>query len=298
MPVDLLAPLRWARTGLGDQARAVLSGRDLPGPEVFATHEGNDPGLFGPDSIAWRVHADLSPVVGGLRALFLQALHPLAMAGVAEHSDYRHDPLGRLHRTGWFLAATTYGTRATAETAIESVRRIHGTVTGTAPDGRPYSANQPDLLTWVHACEVDSFLAAYQRYGPGLSGEDADQYLAEMATVAYALGAEWVPETRQELDDYFHDIRPDLGAGGEARQVARFLLVPPLPIVTRGPYAVLVAAAVGLLPGWARGMLRIPTLPGVDPLLVRPAATVLLRTVGWALGEHTIEAAETSRSAA
>jgi len=237
-------------------------------------------------------------VVGGLRALFLQALHPLAIAGVAEHSDYRHDPLGRLHRTGWFLAATTYGTTATAEAAIEGVRRIHGTVTGTAADGRPYSANDPDLLTWVHACEVGSFLAAYQRYGPGLSGDDADAYLAEMARVAIALGAEWVPETRQELDDYFHDVRPDLESTREAVQVARFLLVPPLPIVTRGPYAVLVAAAVGLLPGWARGMLRIPTLPLGDALLVRPAATVLLRTVGWALGSHSIEAAESARSAA
>ncbi len=139
------------RTVRGDHARELF---DSDGPR-----------WFGPDRPIWRVHADASIFVGALRALLLQSLHPLAMAGVADHSDYRADPWGRLQRTARFLAATTYGTEAQAEQACATVRRVHRRVHGIAPDGRPYDANDPHLLTWVHIAEADSFLAAYQRYG-------------------------------------------------------------------------------------------------------------------------------------
>ncbi|MBK5286954.1 MAG: DUF2236 domain-containing protein, partial [Acidimicrobiia bacterium] len=160
----LLAPVR---TVVGHVARSAFGGTPQSGTELeFAT--ATDPGLFGPDSVTWRIHADRSMLIGGLRALLLQVLHPLAMAGVAQHSTYRRDPLGRLARTGRFVAATTYGTTAEAERAITMVTDVHQRVRGVAADGRPYSASDPALLAWVHNVEVDSFLSAYRRYGPGI----------------------------------------------------------------------------------------------------------------------------------
>jgi uncharacterized protein (DUF2236 family) len=148
--------------------------------------------------MTWKVHSHLSTVIGGLRALFVQTMHPLAMAGVADHSDYRKDPLGRLERTAQFVAATTYGTTAEAMHAIEVVRRVHVHVRGIAPDGRPYDASDPALLSWVHNVEVDSFLSAYRRFGPGATDEDADRYVAEMTRVGAALGADQIPPTVAE----------------------------------------------------------------------------------------------------
>ena len=143
--------------------RNLLAGQEGLTEADLATYD--DPGLFGPASVAWRVHGEMSMLVGGLRALLLQTLHPPTMAGVADHSDYRKDPLGRLHRTGRFIGATTYGNTATAEHVIEMVRRIHERVAGTLADGTPYAATDPHLLGWVHVTEVDSFLRAYERYG-------------------------------------------------------------------------------------------------------------------------------------
>ena len=151
--------------------------------------ESEGPRWFGPDRAIWRVHADASIFVGALRALLLQSLHPLAMAGVAQHSDFREDPWGRLQRTARFLAGTTYGTAAQAELACATVRRVHGRVRGTAPDGRPYDANDPHLLLWVHIAEVDSFLAAHQRFGARpLDRAEQDQYVSDLARVARELG--------------------------------------------------------------------------------------------------------------
>jgi uncharacterized protein (DUF2236 family) len=157
----------------------LLGARDPGGtPPALDFATTDDPGLFGPDSVAWRVHADRSMLVGGVRALFLQVLHPLAMAGVAQRSAYREDPLGRLSRTGRFIAATTYGSTAEAEASIAVVRTVHEHVRGTTSDGRPYAATDPALLAWVHNVEVESFLEAYRRYGPGLDDADADHYVA------------------------------------------------------------------------------------------------------------------------
>ena len=142
-------------------------------PADWFRRTADDPGLFTPDSAVWRVHGNRSGLVGGLRALLLQAVHPLAMAGVAQHSDYRRDPWGRLHRTGSFIAVTTYGSTSAAEANIEMVKRIHLRVHGVASDGRPYTASDPHLLAWVHDTEVDSFLArlpALRGRGPGRSG--------------------------------------------------------------------------------------------------------------------------------
>jgi uncharacterized protein (DUF2236 family) len=244
------------------------------------------PGWFGPDSITWRLHQDPSVLLGGLRALMLQTMHPLAMAGVAEHSDYKNDPLGRLWRTSAYVSAVTFGSEAEAEAAIRRVNRAHRTVHGTAPDGRPYSANDPDLLRWVHLAMVDSFLAAYRRYGADrLRADDIDQYLTEQAFVGSKLGIDGCPTSHQELRTYFADLRTagELTASPVARDTVRWLLRVKLSGPTRLPYALLATAAVNSLPAWVRVQLRLPVLPITDRLLVRPAASVLVKTVGWAM---------------
>ena len=290
-----------ARANLAGVIRSVLNeGRPPPTRVVSsapADGEAPDPGLFGPGSVTWRVHAELSMFVGGLRALLVQTLHPRAMAGVAQHSSYRDDPLGRLYRTSVFIAATTYGTRDEAERAVGNVRRIHERVRGTTADGHPYAASDPDLLAWVHDVEVDSFLAAYRRYGGALDDADADRYVAEMAVVGRMVGVPDPPETVAALHAElagFNEVR----ATGEARDAVRFILFPPLPIVARPAHAILAAAAVGLMPAHYRRMLWIPSLPLADPLLVRPATRALLATLGWALGDNPTLAAAEARCAA
>ena len=155
-------------------------------------------GLFGPASVSWRVHGDVtSMMVGGISSLLLQMLHPAALAGVWDHSDFRTDMHGRLRRTARFIAVTTYGGRDEAEAAIARVRRIHDRVSGTLPDGTAYAANDPALLAWVHVAEAGSFLNAWRRYvEPGMTAGDQDRYFAEMAQVARALGADPAPSDR------------------------------------------------------------------------------------------------------
>ncbi len=232
-----------------------------------------------------RVHGDSSMFVAGLRALLLQSLHPLAMAGVAAHSDYRGDPWGRLARTSYFLAVTTFGTAEMAEEAIDRVRAVHQRVRGTAPDGRPYSADDPRLLCWVHVAEVDSFLRAHQRYGARpLDPAECDEYVAQVAEVGEALGASDVPRSREELEQALQEFRPELAGTPAARDAARFLLLqPPLPLTARAPYTLLGATAVSMLPLWARWPLRLPWFPLTEATLVRGAGEVVTRTIRWAL---------------
>ena len=223
--------------------------------------------------------------IGGMRALLFQSLHPLAMAGVAEFSDYRHDPWGRLQRTADFIAATTFGPASEAQKAVDIVHRVHQRVVGTARDGRPYAANDPHLLAWVHIAELDSFLTAHDRYGQQpLVGSERDQFVADAAVIAEALGAENPPETERELRSQLRAFRPELHGTREARDAARYLLVqPPLPLAGRAPYGLICAAAVALMPAWTRIPLRLPWLPVSEAAIVRPAGALVTRTLRWAL---------------
>ena len=285
-------PVEDVRLRLQRSVRSFLTGSPAPAVQPI---DRDDPGLFGPDSITWRVHADPAMFIGGLRALLIQTFHPLTMAGVADHSEYRRDPLGRFQRTVQYVGTTTYGTTAEAERMIRAVRRVHGRVVGTAPDGRRYAANDPHLLDWVHLTEVESFLGAYQRYSTRpLDAEDADRYVAEMALLGQLIGAEQPPTSVAEMQAAMARFRPELHIGRQARDAVRFLLVPPFPLVARPAYGIVAGAAVSLLPSWARRMLWLPIAPGVEPLVVRPAATALMRVLGWALSPQARPLSETA----
>lgn len=272
------------REQLGAAIFARVAGDE--GPERRdRIHGAPGPRRFGPDSAIWEVHADASMFVGGIRALLLQSLHPLAMAAVDQHSGFRGDPWGRLHRTSAFLAETTFGTTADADRAVRIVRAVHGRIEGVAPDGRPYRADDPHLLRWVHVAEVDSFLTAHDRYGRRpLSPQRRDQYVAEAAVVARALGAEEVPTTVAELEAALEEFRPELESTPAARRTARFILVrPPVPLALRAPYSMLAAASVALMPRWTRWPLRLPWLPVTEATAVRVTGEVVTRTIRWAM---------------
>jgi uncharacterized protein (DUF2236 family) len=233
----------------------------------------------------WRVHGDASMFVAGIRALLLQSLHPLAMAGVAGHSGYKGDPWGRLQRTSAFLATTTFGTVEDAEALIERVRAIHEGVRGKAPDGRHYAASDPHLLKWVHIAEADSFLQAYQRYAvTALTPAEADCYVAQLCVVATRLGVIDPPRTVAELDAAVTSYRPELEGTAAARDAARFLLLhPPLPWSARPGYGALAGAAVALLPPWAREHLALPCLPLAERAIALPVGGAATRVIRWAL---------------
>ncbi len=277
------------RLRIGREVRTLIAGENPQVRDLTQPIEG-DPGLFGPDSVTWRVHSDGAMLIGGVRALLFQTLHPLAMAGVAEHSDYKRHPLDRLANTSNFVATTTFGTVEQAEASFALVRRVHERVVGTAPDGRAYSANDPHLLSWVHHAEVDSFLRSYQRYGSApLSAADADRYVDEMAVINDRLGGDESAHSVAELNDWLQSIRPELEAGQQARDAARWLMLAPLPLTARPAFGIIAPAAVGLLPTWMREELKLPNVQALDPLVVQPAARALIRTLTWAI-EGAIEA--------
>ena len=242
-------------------------------------------GLLGPDSVAWRVIGHPVSIVGGLRSLMVQALHPLAMAGVAQHSDYRHRPLDRLRRTSHYVAATTFGDRATADAAAARVRAVHSRVRGIDPvTGTAYSADDPDTQLWVHCVEWHSFLAAYRAYGTSrLSAEEEDRYIAEGAPIAALLGVaeETVPHSVDEMRAYLARVRPHLCVIDSTRDAIGFVLIPPMTrelIPLQVPLRVTAAAAVAIIPRDLRRLAGIGQPRLVDGLLraaVPPAAAAL-----------------------
>jgi len=295
-----------ARACAGCLRGLVVSGvaRALGGPpgalEEYREPLG-DPGLFGPGSVAWQVHADLpAMLVGGVSSLMLQTLHPLAMAGVAEHSRYREDPFGRLQRTARFVAGTTFGSRELADDLVAEVRAVHRRVRGVAADGRRYVASDPRLLTFVHTAEVWSFLRSYQRYGPRpLLRSEKDRYLAEVAEVAIRLGARDVPASVDEVRAYLREIRGELAATPDALAAIRFLRRPlgDRPVDALG-HRVVAGAAVDLLPAFARRELRLGVVTGARAAPVRVAATAFAVALRWAVGPSLVLAVATERARA
>ena len=237
---------------------------------------------FAPDSVIWRVHGDVTAMMaGGIAALLLEMLHPLALAGVLGHSAFRQDMLGRLRRTARFIAVTTYGDRAAADDAMARVRTIHERVNGTLPDGRTYAASDPHLIAWIHVAGAMCFLAAYVRYvEPDMSVADADRYFAEASLTAHGLGAIAVPRTLAEAHALLASYRPELEVTRETQEVAALILGDGLD-PTR---ALLGTAAVDLLPAWACAMLRL----NGRARLGRPARLVtgvMARSLRWAFAK-------------
>jgi uncharacterized protein (DUF2236 family) len=256
------------------------------GPKLDYSSPPGDPGLFGPDSVCWQVHADFtSMMIGGISALMLQALHPLALAGVWDHSTFRTDMLGRLRRTATFISGTTYGNQQDALALIDRVKRIHLGVSGVAPDGRPYRADDPALLRWVHVAEVSSFLAAHLRYvNPALEPAAHDRYYAETARIAQCLGASDVPCSRAEVAAYLAAMQPELEAGSRVHEVVNTLRnAAPSTALMRPAGSLMFSAAVDLLPDWAQRLIGFSAFSRLRGKLARPGARAVAPMIRWAL---------------
>lgn len=269
-------------------------------PDRYSRPPG-DPGWFGPTSVTWQVHADLaSMLVGGMSALLLQTLHPLVMQGVADHSNYRHDPHGRLQRTAEFIAGTTFGSDELAWRLVRRVQAVHSRVHGYFGD-QPYDASDPDLVAYVHVTEVWSFLRSYQRYGghPLLKSEK-DRYLDEMSVVGERLGAGPLPRSTEEVRAYLRAIRPQLWPTKEAFEAVDFLIAAPpgASVTRRAANATIWEAAIDLLPPFARRMLGLTRPSFVRLGVVRPSAVALTSLIRFASGDSPTLAAARRRVAA
>jgi uncharacterized protein (DUF2236 family) len=231
-----------------------------------------DLGLFGPQSVSWRVHAEPVLWIAGLRALYLQALHPRAIAGVMQNSDFRRDAWGRLMRTADYVGTVVFGTTADARAAGSRVRSIHKRLRASDPvTGEEFRIDEPELLRWIHVTEVESFVSTARRAGASLSAADVDEYFAEQTRAAELVGLDpgTVPASASEVEEYYRLMRPQLAAGRLTVEVVKFLTVPPMPRLVGfagGRLGWLTISAVGfaLLPRWARRLYRLPGLPTTD----------------------------------
>ena len=292
-----------ALTPLAGQVREILSGRS-DGASEIARRIAEPPGAAGwfePGDPIWTVHGSVATFLGGIRSLLFQALHPLALAGVDQHSTYREDPFGRLQRTGAFIAATTYGSAELAQGTIDAVKVMHRRVNGQASDGRRYSAQDPDLLLWIHLALTDSMLQAYLIYGRD-GAVDADGYVANMAVVARAMGVDDPPESQAGLAAAIDAFRPDLRVDDVVRRTHGFIMKAPLPLSLRPGYRILARAAWDSLPDWALEMLGSqPRLAAADRVLadtsLRVVKTALVASPARLAGERRLsESASTSPS--
>lgn len=256
---------------------------------MAATETRKHESLFGPESLTWEVHGHPVMLVGGVRALLLQALHPLAMAGVDQHSDYRDDPWYRLERTAAYVTTVTYGTAEEARRAGAMVQEVHTHIHGVDPvTGAEYSATDPEVLVWVHCCEVSSFLAAHRAFVRPMSREERDRYLTEQVRAAELVGipASDCPATVEEYDDYFAEMRPRLVVSDASWRAMRFLTRSHrhAPLPARPPMWFVNRAAVSILPPVARRLynLEAPWWADVPPRVATLAAAQafsMLRTV-------------------
>jgi len=258
------------RSRVTDAAVGLFS--HAPDPLAATFDHPGDPGLFGPDSVTWRIMSDCSTFVGGVRALLVQAAHPEVAAGVGDHSSYRNDPLGRLSRTASYVTATAYGSLPEVDGAVGMVQRLHGPVSGTSHRGLAYSAADPAMAAWVHNALVDSFLVAHRTYGPGpLSDVDADAYVAEQVRLGKLMGAAPLPETADGLQRWIAK-HPSLGSSPAGTDAVRFLSGPPLDSMVRTAYRVIHDAAAATVPVPVRNVLGIEVPRGAvarGRLLVR-----------------------------
>jgi uncharacterized protein (DUF2236 family) len=258
-------------------------------PEIYGGPPG-DPGLIGPGSVSWEIHADLASVSqAGLPAIVLEILHPSVVAGVQDMSHYRDDPFQRARATLGYVLATTYGNTAAATALIERVRHIHSFVQGTRPDGVPYRALDPELIAWVHTCIPWMILRTFDATKRRLSTAEKDSYLAEQAIIGRMGGAEWVPASAAELDDYVASMRPKLSVNAQTREFLGFLMeapfLPNLPgVLDRELHRFAIYAGMSRAPRWARELIGYDRPPALTRRLIDPYLGVDAATVRWAFG--------------
>lgn len=294
---------------LGDLVRGQLA-RAFGGPPFDPEAAPGDAGLTGPGSPSWRVIGEPAAIAGGVRGLLLQVAHPLAMAGVFDHSAFREDPLGRLQRTSGYVTTSTFGSTPEALDVAERVRRAHPYVHGTAPDGRPYRADDPHLLTWVGIALTASFLAAHRTWAPvRLTAAEEDRFVLEQSRIAALLDPRvdldelradpdtsgafrtgdvplpmlddgHLPRSVDELERTLAGYAPELGVNHQGREALRFLRWPPLPGTVRAGYLVLLGGAVGSLSRRERRALgwRVPRPAARAAVINTGAALTVMRT--------------------
>ncbi len=278
------------------QVRSIVNSGKSPTEFLYPP---GDPGLFGPDSVVWKVHGDfMSMMIGGISSLILQALHPLALAGVWDHSSFREDLKGRLGRTAFFIAATTYGSTEMATRAISRVRKIHDSLHGIHPDGRAYRVSDPHLLYWVHLTEAYSFLNAHRIYvNQFISETDQNQYFAEMSKISEGLGclimdeqgndhfARTVSSVNQAIESFF----PELEYSDRSKWVVDLLENFPSDPKTYVLNRLIIKAGFYNLPDWAYPMMGRPTPTKIERQLVNQSIHLIAKPVRWAMtnGVHT-----------
>jgi len=279
------------------KARVVAATNGLfshvPPPLEHTLSFPGDPGVFGPESVAWRVIGDSSAFIGGIRALLAQAAHPEVAAGVSDHSRYRNDPLGRLSRTAAYVTATAFGAMPEVGHAIATVRRRHRPVQGLSHRAEPYDADAPDMAAWVHNSLAESFLVAYEVYGAQpLAPGDADRYAREQARLGALHHAAPLPETAAELERWIAE-HPALAPSPGQREAIDFLRRPPLPFGVRLVYGFLFRAAVATLPPRIREVIGVRTRPGAVPLgrfVTRALRASLGSSPSWRLALIRVDA--------
>ena len=268
---------RWYHDRMAARTRSLFA--HVPYPLADTLDYPGDPGLFGPGSVTWKVMGDPATFVGGIRALFIQSAHPEVVAGVADHSRYEADPLGRLSRTSAYVTATAYGAMPEVEKAVAVVRRAHRPIKGSSHRGRAYTADDPDLSAWVHNALTDSFLVTYQAFGPApLSQAEADAFVLEQTRVGRLLDADPLPESADALARSLLDD-PDIGPSPGMVEAIEFLRSPPLPLPVKLAYRVLFQAAVATTPRQLRRLLGLRRHPGSKVI-----GRLAVRWLRWSLG--------------
>lgn len=274
--------LDFAASVIGARVRSITGSQSSL--EDFALPKG-DKGLFGPDSVAWRVHADFTAMmVGGLSSLMVQALHPRALAAVWDHSDFRTKLKDRLGRTAYFVAATTYGGKSLALSAIGRVNTIHANIKGTDLQGHPYVANEPSLIRWVHLVEVTSFVNAYQHLSKHpLSQVECDQYIQEMTQIGHLLGAVDLPATWQSTQDALAEFRSVICFDDRAKVILGVVENYPVDFLDKPFMHLLFHAALDVMPAWALQTIERPPACVFQVRTTQLALAAITEPVQWML---------------
>lgn len=258
-------------------------------PAVFGGPAG-DPGLIGPGSVSWEIHADLAAVSqAGIPAIVLEVLHPSVMAGVSDHSNYREDPFNRARTTLGYVLTTTFGNTEAAMTMIGRVAHIHGFVTGTRPDGVPYRALDPELIAWVHTAIPWMIMRAFEATNRVLSPDERDRYLAEQSIIGKLGGADHVPTSVAELDEFVAQMRPRLSVNAQTREFVDFLLTAPFvpdlpPLLDREMHRFAMYAGMSRAPRWAAELIGFDRPSAALRAMISPFLQLDARTLRWAFG--------------